>query len=148
LVTVSDNCDTSPSLIQNPPAGSPFSVGTTVTITATDGSGNDANCSFIINSASGDLAPVITCPPTQELYANSSLPDYVSYLTTVTDDITDGFDLVFTQTPPQGTLFTADTNVTISVTDEIGNTNSCTFLVKLKTATADIDCKTTTFNFS
>lgn len=91
------------------------------------------------------VAPTIECPPNQELYANSLLPNYVSYLPNVIDNCTyvNTFDLVFTQTPPQGTLFTADTNVTISVTDVSGNKSSCTFLVKLKTPPPAITCKTT-----
>ncbi|PKB17160.1 HYR domain-containing protein [Flavobacterium sp. 5] len=86
--------------------------------------------------------PNITCPTGQMLYANSTLPNYISFLPTVTDNCTDNMDLVFTQTPPQGSLFTSDTNVTITVTDKSGNTNSCSFLVKLKTNIADINCST------
>ncbi|WP_250349094.1 HYR domain-containing protein [Flavobacterium anhuiense] len=81
-----------------------------------------------------------------ELYKNSTLPNYISYLTALSDDLTDNFDLIFTQTPPQGTLFTADTNVTITAKDASGNINFCTFLVKLKTVKQDIDCKSTSIN--
>lgn len=89
--------------------------------------------------------PVISCPTGQELYANATLPNYVSFLPTVSDNCTDNMDLVFTQTPPQGTLFTADTDVTITVTDKANNTSSCSFLVKLRTTSAQIDCKTFSF---
>lgn len=89
------------------------------------------------------IAPTISCPVGQELYANSTLPDYVSYLPGVSDNCTDGLDLIFTQTPPQGTLFTADTNVTITVKDKSGNSNYCSFLVKLRTNSVEINCKTT-----
>ncbi|MDR7212057.1 HYR domain-containing protein [Flavobacterium piscis] len=147
-VTVSDNCDTNLTITQAPVSGSAFANGMTVTMRATDVSGNIDTCSFIVNASGSDLPPTIVCPSGQELYAGSTLPDYVAYLPNVTDDITDNMDLVFTQNPPQGTLFTADTNVTITVKDESGNANSCSFLVKLKTNTADINCKTTSFSVS
>ncbi|WP_345145544.1 HYR domain-containing protein [Flavobacterium ginsengiterrae] len=94
------------------------------------------------------VKPTITCPPTQGLFANSSLPDYVSYLPDLIDNCTyiNNSDLIVTQNPPQGTFFTADTNVTITVTDLAGNTNSCTFLVKLKSPPPSPTCNT--FNYS
>ncbi len=148
LVIVSDNCTGSPTITQTPSAGSTFTGGINVTLKATDASGNFSTCTFAVNPTGSDLPPTITCPSNMELYANSTLPDYVSFLPTVTDDFTDIFDLVFTQTPPQGTLFTADTDVTITAKDASGNIASCTFLVKLKTATVSIDCKTNSFNVS
>ena len=142
LITANDNCDASPTITQSPAPGSIFNTnGTAITMTATDDSGNFASCSFIVNNASGDLPPVIGCPSGEELFANSTLPNYVFSLTSISDDITDTVDLVFTQTPPQGTIFTADTNVTITAKDESGNVNSCTFLVKLKTTNSVLDCK-------
>jgi len=86
--------------------------------------------------------PIIQCPTNQELYANATLPNYVSFLQSVSDNCTQSTELIFTQTPPRGTLFTTDTNVTITVTDKSGNTESCTFLVKKRTQTTTIDCKT------
>ncbi|MEN2413117.1 HYR domain-containing protein [Flavobacterium mesophilum] len=92
------------------------------------------------------VLPVINCPTGMELYANATLPNYIHFLGTISDNCTDVNDLVFTQNPPEGTLFTANTNVTITVKDESGNTNSCTFLVKLKTNTPVLDCKTAYLN--
>ncbi|MDQ6471613.1 HYR domain-containing protein [Flavobacterium sp. LHD-80] len=88
------------------------------------------------------VKPIINCPSGIELYANSTLPNYVHSLVTISDNCTDVNDLLFTQNPPEGTLFTADTNVTITIKDESGNTNSCSFLVKLKTNTPVLDCRT------
>ncbi|WP_343697041.1 HYR domain-containing protein [Flavobacterium sp.] len=94
-----------------------------------------------------NVKPVIECPVNQELYINSTLPDYVTLLPNVTDNCmyTSNYDLVITQNPPQGTLFKGDTNVTITVTDLSGNTNSCSFLVKLKAPPAAPGCKTVNF---
>ncbi|MDP5202286.1 HYR domain-containing protein [Flavobacterium sp. DG2-3] len=146
LINVTDNCDLNPSIVQTPVAGTIFSAGLTVVLTANDISGNTASCTFPLIASGGDLPPVLSCPSNMQLYANSTLPNYVSYLTALSDDNTDNFDLVFTQTPPQGTLFTGDTNVTITAKDVSGNTNSCTFLVKLKSIKQDIDCKSTSIN--
>jgi gliding motility-associated-like protein len=90
------------------------------------------------------VKPTIECPTGQELFANSKLPNYITLLTNLIDNCTytNNFDLVVTQNPPEGTLFTGDTNVTISVTDVAGNTNSCSFLVKLKMPPPAATCKT------
>ncbi|SHH89784.1 HYR domain-containing protein [Flavobacterium defluvii] len=148
LITVTDNCDNNPVITQIPAAGTSFSSGTNVTLIAKDVSGNTQSCSFNIKASGGDLPPVLSCPSGMELYANSTLPNYVSYLTNLSDDITDNFDLIFTQNPPQGTIFTEDTNVTITAKDASGNINSCTFLVKLKTIVEEINCNTGIFNVS
>ncbi|PJJ08618.1 gliding motility-associated-like protein [Flavobacterium sp. 1] len=93
--------------------------------------------------------PTISSPQSERLlYVNSTLPNYVSFLDNVYDNCTDNMDLIFTQNPPQGTLFTADTNVTITVADKSGNTNSCTFLIKVRTDMVEINCKTTTLDIS
>ena len=149
LVVSNDNCDVSPTITQSPAPGSIFnSNGTTVTMMATDDSGNFASCTFIINNSSGDLPPVIECPSDQELFVNSTLPNYVFLLANISDDITDAMDMVFTQTPPQGTLFTADTNVTITAKDVSDNVSSCSFLVKVKTTNTILDCKSNNLYYS
>ncbi|RUT71324.1 HYR domain-containing protein [Flavobacterium cupreum] len=99
---------------------------------------NDVGNAFIFYGEKLDridnAPPTIACPVNQELFANSTLPDYVSLLPNLIDNCTytNNRDLITTQSPPQGTLFNSDTNVTISATDISGNTSSCTFLVKLK----------------
>ncbi len=60
LVTVTDNCDPSPSVVQSPAAGTIISSTTTITMTATDATGNSSNCTFdvTINDAT---APTAAC---------------------------------------------------------------------------------------
>lgn len=50
--------------------------------------------------------PTIECPVDQELYVNSTLPNYVSLLPKLIDNCTyaNNSDLIVTQNPPQGTL--------------------------------------------
>ncbi|WP_378183441.1 gliding motility-associated C-terminal domain-containing protein [Aquimarina sp. SS2-1] len=93
-------------------------------------------------------SPSISCPSNQQLYVNSSLPNYISFLGTANDNCTYEGELTFMQIPPQGTIITSDTDVTISVTDKSGNTNSCSFLVSIKTTSSTIDCSTRSFNVS
>ncbi|WP_348799757.1 HYR domain-containing protein [Flavobacterium adhaerens] len=145
MLNLDDDCSSNVSYVMTPAAGTDFYDGIPVKIKYTDSAGNSATCNFTV-SAIDTAPPTITCPTSAELYADSTLPNYVSFLTAVSDDVTDGFDLTFTQTPPQGTLFTQDTDVTISVKDKTGKSNSCTFKVKLKTTTQTIDCKTNIFN--
>ena len=48
--TATDNSGVSPTIAYSAASGSQFSFGeTTVTVTATDGSGNEAQCTFLIN---------------------------------------------------------------------------------------------------
>jgi gliding motility-associated-like protein len=148
-ITVTDDCDTKPVISQTPVAGTVFTgVPQNIVLTVTDASGKVATCTFKINSAGPDLPPVIECPSDQELYANSMLPNYVRFLSAVSDDIAEPQELIFTQTPAAGTLFTSDTNVTITVEDKSGTKSSCSFLVKLKTGGFDIDCKTASININ
>ncbi|WP_108808430.1 gliding motility-associated C-terminal domain-containing protein [Aquimarina spinulae] len=114
--------------------------------------GTNSGRAYVFYGETFDLVdaelPTINCPPNQELYANSVLPNYVSFLGDTRDNCTYERDLVFTQTPPQGTIISTDTNVTVSVTDRSGNTNSCNFRVTIKTETSTIECNTSSFPVS
>ncbi|MCE7926669.1 MAG: HYR domain-containing protein [Haliscomenobacteraceae bacterium CHB4] len=59
--TATDNCDANPAITYNPASGSVFPVGpTTVTATATDASGNSAECTFIVTVEDNE-APAVDC---------------------------------------------------------------------------------------
>ncbi len=144
--TASDNCET-PTVTQDPAIGASYTAPqeVTVTLTATDDSGNTATCAFIV-SVVDDTPPTITCPPDQTLsldgLCSATLPDY-------TDDATASDncgDVVVTQFPDEGEEYNAPTAVTVTLTatDEGGNTSTCTFAVEVVDDTApEITCPVT-----
>ena len=78
--------------------------------------------------------PVITCPPTQTLYANSScsavIQDYIS-LASASDNCIALNALTITQNPLSGTTISANSNVQITVFDLSGNSANCTMAINL-----------------
>lgn len=125
--TVNDNCDASPALVQSPAAGSTLSATTTVSITATDASGNSSTCTMIV-TPQDVTQPSLTCPSDQFVsYTGDcgfALVDYTGMATYA--DNCDANPLA-TQSPGVGTIVSGTTAVTITVTDDDGNTNSCSF---------------------
>jgi hypothetical protein len=129
-VTATDNCTGSPVITQSPPSGSTLGLGTTtITLTATDGSGNTTSCT-VNQTVVDDTDPVITvCAPTPpNISANASCQGTATDLTggvTATDNCTGS--PVITQSPPSGsTLGLGTTTITLTATDGSGNTTTCT----------------------
>ncbi|SED16571.1 gliding motility-associated C-terminal domain-containing protein [Tenacibaculum sp. MAR_2009_124] len=147
LVTVTDAIDPSPTVTQSPAAGTRFTDGMTITMTATDSSSNSSTCTFILNRGADTEKPVITCLTSESLFVNATLPNYFLKLT-VSDSCTSIFDFTYTQTPAQGTVFTSDTNVIVTVTDGAGNSESCSFLVTTRPSPPPIDCTTASLNLN
>ena len=131
----SDNCTSNASLIktQTPAAGTLIINATTVQLSITDAAGLTATCSFTV-TPSDQIQPTISCPASQSLTLNSScqvsLPNYTA-LASVSDNCTSSATLTRTQSPAAGTLISASTPVTITVTDQAGNSASCTFTVNV-----------------
>ncbi|OWY24988.1 HYR domain-containing protein [Sphingobacteriales bacterium UPWRP_1] len=129
--TMSDNCAAPPASTQLPAPGSTVSgVGsTTVTLTANDGNGNTATCSFSV-TRTDPIAPTIICPTTQTIVLNTScaanLPAYSP--ATISDNCSTP---ALTQAPALGTQVTGvgNTTVTLTANDGNGNTASCSFTV-------------------
>ncbi len=126
LAAVTDNQDPNPVLTQSPVAGTTFTDGMTISIIATDATGNTDNCTFIVNTTADTEDPIIFCPSDQVLASGNVLPDYTS-LATVTDNCT--VSPVVTQTPIPGGTYTPEMTITLIATDDIGNTANCTFIV-------------------
>jgi gliding motility-associated-like protein len=126
LVVVGDNLDPSPSVAQSPVAGTAFTGGMTITLTATDASSNSSTCTFNINEALDTQAPTISCPANQELAKGTSLPDYTG-LAIVTDNCDTSPDI--TQSPVAGSAFTDGMAVTLTATDATGNESTCSIIV-------------------
>lgn len=132
LVSAADNCPPNPTVTQNPAPGLNMTgVGSnTVTMTATDGSGNTATCTFTVTRVDAS-APTITCPSAQLLSLSNncqaSLPSYHNQVSSG-DNCTQS---TISQSPPNGSIINGatTTTVTMTATDGAGNSSSCSFTV-------------------
>jgi hypothetical protein len=138
VVSVTDNCTANPAVVQSPGPQTPLNgVGDskTVTMTAFDGNGNSATCSFTVILK--DLtAPFITCPGPQTVYATASgcSAPVGAYAPVSMSDYCNA-NPTYTQSPVASTLITGHNKtkiVTLTADDGYGNTKSCTILVTLK----------------
>ncbi|MEO0731240.1 MAG: HYR domain-containing protein [Bacteroidota bacterium] len=141
LATATDNCTGGVSLMQSPPDGttiSGFDQARTVTITATDSSGNITTCDFRVELID-ESDPTITCPSGQTLFADAScatvLEDYRSLAVGADNCDQPNTDLTYVQTPAAGLPLNGDgttQEVNIEVTDRSGNRADCTFTVTVR----------------
>ncbi len=134
--TGSSVCGT-PSITQTagPTSGSMFPVGETLVEFTADINGFMVLCSFtvtIIDSA----FPTLDCPGDLIVGADDNGNYEVEDYTAATDNCTAAGDIVTTQDPAQGTVVTegSTTTVTVTATDEAGNTTTCTFDVLVDSA--------------
>ncbi len=135
LSSSSDNCSGSIFIQQVPIPGTILpgnSNITPITITATDLSGNTNSCQFDFTLID-TITPVINiCVNDTTRKADSNcvyiIEDFSSLLS-ISDNCQNSFD--FTQTPSIGSTLNVGTTtqVTISVTDSSGNSDSCSFLI-------------------
>ena len=142
---IADNCTTNNDLTitQSPVAGTVLSghnASETVTITATDNSGNSTQCTFEV-VLEDNISPSITCPADITLNADAnceaSIGDYTS-LATVMDNCTADGAITVTQSPAAGTTLMGHNNtteITLTANDGNGNTTNCTFIITLKDVT-------------
>ena len=145
--TAADNCDT-PTVTQDPAVGTPYTgpQTVTVTLTATDNSGNSATCTFTVNVVD-NTPPTITCPSTQTLMLDddceASLPDYTSVASTSDNCST---SITVDQTPTPGTTVSGAGAMTVTLTadDGNGNTATCSFtVIKQDNTPPTITCPST-----
>ncbi len=131
----SDNCG-SPAVTQSPAASTVLSGHNDmeiVALTASDGHGNAASCSFTV-TLKDQTPPALNCPADRTLNLNvncqASLANYIS-LSTVSDNCTAAASIVRTQSPATGSVLSGVgvTIVTIAATDAVGNASNCTFNV-------------------
>jgi VCBS repeat-containing protein len=137
LAIVNDNCTAAGNItITQSPAAGTIVNGTgnlTITLTATDGMGNNASCTFSVNKVD-QTPPTITCPSNKTIQLGSNcsaaMPDYRSQAT-VGDNCTPVASIIITQSPAPGTILSGagTTTVTLTATDASGNNSSCTFTV-------------------
>jgi hypothetical protein len=131
--TATDNCPLPVgAVVCNPPTGTAFPRGVTmVNCTATDGSGNQASCSFMV-TVNDTQAPVIVCPA--NIVAVTPVMGGTGVVVTYPDPVvTDNCPLganPFVCSPPSGSTFpVGTTTVTCTGTDASGNMSMCSFVV-------------------
>lgn len=129
---VFDNHDPNPSVVCVPPSGSLFPVGqTVVTCTATDNCTNRSSCTFRVTVNRDTTPPTIQCPTNILVWSCAANGVVVNYLAPTANDNSGAAPSVVCQ-PPSGTLFLPGlTVVTCRATDACGNSNSCSFQVRV-----------------
>ncbi len=113
----------------------------TIILTASDASGNTAQCAFILRVRDNE-APVIGCPMDHLLSLNDqceiALPDYTQSAP-ITDNCSPLGVISTSQSPVAGSLLSGDGSsetITLSAVDAQGNTGTCSFVVNLEDNTA------------
>lgn len=132
LTTVADNQDPSPSLTQSPAAGTAFSGSQVVTLTATDDAGNSAGCTVTVTAIDAS-PPLVNClnatiQVPADAACQAAIPAHSGNVG-ISDNCTSAGSLSVTQAPPQGTLISVPTLVTVTATDAAGNSASCSYTV-------------------
>ncbi|MCG8328748.1 MAG: HYR domain-containing protein [Chitinophagales bacterium] len=138
--TVMDNCATTTTYTlsgattgsgNTDASGQSFNVGTTTLMyTATDGAGNSGNCSVDITIGDGQ-DPVANCP--SNITQNNAAGQCGANVTFTIPDPTDNCpDVTSAANPASGSFFAVGTTqVTLTATDNAGNTSTCNFDVTI-----------------
>ena len=123
--TATDNCSATVTQTAGLPSGSLFPVGTTTnTFVATDPSGNTASCSFDVVIADVE-APTITCPGTVNATTDAGLCS-ASNVNLGNPSTSDNCGVATTTNDAPSVYPKGTTTVTWTVTDNSGNTATCT----------------------
>jgi hypothetical protein len=125
-VIASDNCSAVTVTRTGVPAGNLFSVGsTTITYTATDGSGNTSTTSQMV-TVIDDTPPAITCPAPVTVEFTGATGAAVAFSPVVRDNCAGA--ITATCSPPSGSTFPIGaTTVTCVATDASANRGTCAF---------------------
>jgi probable HAF family extracellular repeat protein len=130
--TATDAVDPAPVVVATPASGSTFSMGTTtVTVTATDASGNVGSCQFAV-TVRDTTAPTITPPADVVVEATSASGQSVSLGTATASDL---FGATASNNAP-ATFGYGTTTVTWTATDAHGLTATATQRVTVRDTTA------------
>ena len=130
LAVASDNCG-SVTIAQDPAPGlQVLGEGTyDIVLIATDECGNSSSCIVGTITVQDGVPPTIDCPAPQTVPADANCEGVVPDFTTgavVSDNVTAPEDIVVTQSPPAGSVVGLGvTVVTLTATDEAGNSASC-----------------------
>ncbi|MBK8557233.1 MAG: HYR domain-containing protein [Lewinellaceae bacterium] len=153
-VSVSDNCTANPTVSQSPAPSTVLSGHNdfeTVTLTADDGNGNTASCTFTV-TLKDVTPPVIVCPANTTIAADANCSGVVGTHNPVSVSDNCAANPTVTQSPAPSTVLSGHNDfetVTLTADDGNGNTASCTFTVTLKDITPPtVVCKPFTANLN
>ncbi|XP_072014217.1 hyalin-like [Amphiura filiformis] len=131
--TATDNSGMTPTVTQSHQPGDSFPVGMTqVTYTFTDQAGNDATCTFaIIIQAIDNISPIISnCPQSTSYTVPLGTTSRVASWTAPSATDNNGGEVTVTMSHQPGQSFPlGTTEVTYTFTDEVGNSNTCAFII-------------------
>ncbi|OWY21592.1 hypothetical protein C7N43_07510, partial [Sphingobacteriales bacterium UPWRP_1] len=144
-----DNCVLPVNITYSQDSGTAFVVGnTTVTVTATDASGNTATCSFSVTVNDSEVPDFTLCPPAASVNGCSiaALPDYspvsvpatLQMLTDAGGSVADNCavtSISYSDGAPSGTC-QIEIIRTWVIEDAAGNSNSCTQTITIQDAGA------------
>ncbi|XP_072024978.1 uncharacterized protein [Amphiura filiformis] len=140
--TAFDNSGGQVSINYSPPSGSSFSANppvTTVSVVASDPSGNVARCTFTVTVTTTGPGPDITppnvnCPPNQQATIPQGQGGTVVTYPAATATDNSGRFVQLSYSTPSGNFFSANpptTTVTVTARDSSGNQAICQFTVTL-----------------
>ncbi|HUT32039.1 MAG TPA: right-handed parallel beta-helix repeat-containing protein [Planctomycetota bacterium] len=133
-VAATDVCDASPTVVCTPPSGSVFPLGvTTVTCTATDGSGNQTAKSFTVTVR--DTTPPELVAPSPIVVEQATADGTKVEWQCLAADVCDAEVDVVCEPPPGNVFPLGTTTVTCTATDDSGNQTVKTFTVTVKDTT-------------
>ncbi|WP_175545939.1 Ig-like domain-containing protein [Salegentibacter echinorum] len=152
-ISVNDNCDSNPSIVQDPPAGTEITADRLVTFTVTDKAGNETECNFMVeiteeepntapvaadNTYSIDQNEVLTIPAPGILQNDTDSEDdnlTASLVTNVSNGtLTFNADGSFTYTPNTG--FIGSDSFTYKANDGELDSNIATVTINVNSITA------------
>jgi len=149
LAAPTDNCLNSLTVTQSPIPGTLVNITSspTITLTVTDASGNQGQCSFT-QSVLDTILPSLVCPIHQTINLDAActaiVPDYITGLVP-TDNCDTYFTPTLIQSPPAGSVVGSNTIISITATDGSSNSNTCHFNLLTPDVTAPtITCPGTT----
>uniref|UniRef100_A0A0G4G3W5 HYR domain-containing protein n=1 Tax=Chromera velia CCMP2878 TaxID=1169474 RepID=A0A0G4G3W5_9ALVE len=140
IPTVSDDA-TGVSYAFSPTEGSALYMGSnTITVTATDSQGSKASCTFVITVIDSE-APVVSCPSTitSKKVKGEFQPVYYSSAT-ATDNVDSSDRITLSYSPESGSVASSISyEVTVTATDQAGNSGTCSFAVFVETCMANAE---------
>lgn len=137
-VSASDDVTASPVVRYSPALGTVFPLGSSaLTVTAEDAAGNTASCGFTVQ-VRDTTAPLVGCPPDTTVEAEDATgADFAFLLAQPMDAVTRAPAVSVSHAA--GSRFPLGTTpVTLSATDEAGNTGACSFTVTVRDSTAPV----------